>query len=44
VGALVQFLRRWPRDVSNGIHAFVDLLLWGQVYPRRLDLRDIWRP
>lgn len=41
---IYRYLRRYLRDVTDGLSNARDMLLWGQVYPRRLDLRDIWRP
>lgn len=44
---LVQWLRAWVRQlgpsVADGACAFRDLLLWGRVYPRAIDLRSLQR-
>jgi len=41
VDDLVQWLRSFPRTVSDGCVALRDLLLWGQVYPRVLDMKTL---
>lgn len=37
-------IRRLFRDLGEGIWSAFATLWYGQWYPRRLSLRDIWRP
>jgi hypothetical protein len=40
---LVRWLRAFPRTITNGVAALRDLLLWGQVYPRAIDITTLRR-
>lgn len=40
---LVWWLRGLPRSIEDGCAALRDLLLWGQVYPRTLDMATLRR-
>jgi len=47
MGELMQWLRALPRSIADGVEAARDLLLWGHVYPRTVDmavLRRMKRP
>lgn len=39
--ALVQYVRALPRTVTDGCAALSDLLLWGSVYPRMINLATL---
>ena len=41
MGELVEWLRALPRSIAGGFAAVRDLLLWGRVYPRAVDLRTL---
>lgn len=36
-------LRKLARDWMDGLRAGIDVLLWGQAYPRTIDLRTLKR-
>jgi hypothetical protein len=40
---LVRWLRSFPRTVADGFAALRDLFLWGQVYPRAIDMATLRR-
>ena len=39
----MKWLTRFARDWTDGIRAGLDVLLWGQPYPRTVDLRALKR-
>jgi hypothetical protein len=39
----VSWLARFARDWTDGLRAGLDVLLWGQAYPRTVDLRTLKR-
>lgn len=40
---LTAFLRRAVREWVDGLHAGLDVLVWGHAYPRRVSLQDLQR-
>ncbi|MFD4547261.1 hypothetical protein [Streptomyces sp. NPDC058466] len=40
---LAQFLRTLAGDWVDGFRAGIDVLLWGQAYPRTVDIRTLKR-
>jgi hypothetical protein len=42
-GMLRAFLHRAARDWVDGLCAGLDVLLWGQAYPRRVSVQDLQR-
>jgi hypothetical protein len=38
---VIAYLRRAVRDMADGFHASLDILLWGSAYPRRLSIRQL---
>lgn len=39
----MSWLARFARDWTDGLRAGLDVLLWGQAYPRTIDLRTLQR-
>ena len=39
----MSMLRKLARDWLDGLRAGIDVLLWGQAYPRTVDLRTLQR-
>ena len=43
MGELARRLRAFPRSIANGFAVVRDLLLWGHVYPRAVDMAVLRR-
>lgn len=41
MAVIAQYARALPRSIRDGYAAFRDLLLWGTVYPRTIDLATL---